>query len=77
MAHRFSSDPWSKLHDGMQLYHNHFRRTFNHIYSRSESTTSGVEDANELDDLLQDAYGLYRHLGAHHSIEEHVSLRTF
>ena len=73
MAHRFSSDPWNKLHDGMQLYHNHFRHTFNHIYARCDSVTSGAEDAEELDDLLASAYGLYRHLDAHHSIEEYSS----
>ena len=54
----------------MQLYHNHFRHTFNQIYSRSEIVSSGAEDADDLDDLLSYAYGLYRHLDAHHSIEE-------
>ena len=67
---RMSSDPWNELHDGMQLYHNHFRHTFNQIYSRSEQVSSGAEDADDLDDLLSYAYGLYRHLDAHHSIEE-------
>lgn len=55
----------------MQLYHNHFRHTFNDIYTRSGSITSGAEDADELDDLLKYADGLYRHLDAHHSIEEY------
>src|SRR5277367_115355 len=67
---RMNSDPWNELHDGMQLYHNHFRHTFNQIYSRSEQVSSGAEDADDLDDLLSYAYGLYRHLDAHHSIEE-------
>jgi hypothetical protein len=67
---RMASDPWNELHDGMQLYHNHFRHTFNQIYSRSEIVSSGAEDADDLDDLLSYAYGLYRHLDAHHSIEE-------
>jgi Hemerythrin HHE cation binding domain len=71
MVHRFSSDPWNELHDGMQLYHNHFRQTFNHIYTRCDAVTSGAEDADELSDLLASAYGLYRHLDAHHSIEEY------
>jgi len=57
----------------MQLYHNHFRHTFNEIYERCESVTSGPEDAQELDDLLESAYGLYCHLDAHHSIEEYSS----
>jgi hypothetical protein len=70
MAHFMSSDPWDKLHDGMQLYHNHFRHTFNDIYARCENITSEPDDAEELDDLLAYAYGLYRHLDAHHSIEE-------
>ena len=67
---RMASDPWNELHDGMQLYHNHFRHTFNQIYSRSEIVSNGAEDADDLDDLLSYAYGLYRHLDAHHSIEE-------
>jgi hypothetical protein len=29
------------------------------------------EDADQLDDLLATAFGLYRHLDAHHSIEEY------
>ena len=70
MAHRFNSDPWNKLHDGMQLFHNHFRRTFNDIYARCDSVASGVEDSEELDELLVRADELYRHLDAHHSIEE-------
>ena len=65
-----SSDPWNELHDGMQLYHNHFRHTFNQIYSRCDHVSPGAEDADDLDDLLSYAYGLYRHLDAHHSIEE-------
>jgi len=71
MARRFSSDPWNKLHDGMQLYHNHFRHTFNEIYERCESVTSGAEDAEELNELLAYADELYHHLDAHHSIEEY------
>src|SRR5271170_2825637 len=52
MAHFLSSDPWNQLHDGMQLYHNHFRHTFNSIYVRSENISSDAEDEDELDDLL-------------------------
>jgi hypothetical protein len=77
MAYHFSSDPWNELHDGMQLYHNHFRHTFNHIYARCESVTSGAEATDELDDLLTDAHGLSRHLGAHHSIEECSKITEF
>ena len=66
MTHFLSSDPWNQLHDGMQLYHNHFRDTFNDIYSRSENIES--EDAGELSNFLAYAYSLYRHLDAHHSI---------
>lgn len=54
----------------MQLYHNHFRHTFNDIYARCDNVTSEADDADELDDLLAYAFGLYRHLDAHHSIEE-------
>ena len=67
----FTSDPWNKLHDGMELYHNHFRHTFNEIYSRCNSITSEADDKDDLDDLLAYAYSLYRHLDAHHSIEEY------
>lgn len=70
----FTSDPWNKLRDGMELYHNHFRHTFNEIYSRCNSITSETDDKDELDDLLAYAYSLYRHLDAHHSIEEYDSL---
>jgi len=54
----------------MELYHNHFRHTFNEIYSRCDSITSSADDKDELDDLLAYAYSLFRHLDAHHSIEE-------
>lgn len=70
----FTSDPWNKLHDGMQLYHNHFRHTFNEIYSRCDSVTSDTDDTEKLGDLLAYAYSLYRHLDAHHSIEEYWPL---
>jgi len=68
MTFFMSSDPWNRLHDEMQLYHNHFRHTFNHIYERSGSVDS--DDEEELNDLLVTGSGLYRHLDAHHSIEE-------
>src|SRR5436190_7330377 len=74
MTHPFGSDPWNKLYDGMQLYHNHFRDNFNQIYSRSGSITSEAEDTEELDELLESAYGLYSHLDMHHSIEEYAPL---
>jgi hypothetical protein len=54
----------------MEMYHNHFRHTFNHIYSKSGRVTADEDDASELNDLLTYAYGLFRHLDAHHSIEE-------
>jgi hypothetical protein len=71
---RYTSDPWNKLHDGMELYHNHFRHTFNEIYKRCEYATSDPEDSEELDELLMIAFGLYRHLDGHHSIEEYSLL---
>ena len=70
MTFRLTSDPWNELHDGMELYHNHFRHTFNEIYSKCDSVTSDDDDASELNDLLIYANGLHRHLDAHHSIEE-------
>lgn len=70
MTFRFTSDPWNELHDGMEMYHNHFRHTFDHIYSKSGTVTADEDDASELNDLLIYAYGLFRHLDAHHSIEE-------
>lgn len=67
----YTSDPWSKLHDGMELYHNHFRHTFNEIYKRCEDVTSDPEDSENLQELLMIAFSLYRHLDGHHSIEEY------
>jgi hypothetical protein len=71
MFRQMSSDPWNRLHDEMQLYHNHFRHTFTEIYSRCDNISADPEDADQLDDLLATAFGLYRHLDAHHSIEEY------
>jgi len=68
----FTTDPWSKLHDGMELYHNHFRHTFNEIYNHCDNVTSDPEDSDALDELLASAFGLYRHLDSHHSIEEYI-----
>ena len=72
MANFYTTDPWNQLHDGMELYHNHFRQTFNDIYKRCENVDAN--DLEELEDLLSDADGLYRHLNAHHSIEEYSRL---
>jgi len=72
MTFRLISDPWNELHDIMELHHDHFRHTFSEIYSKCDSvtSTSDADGASELNDLLTYANGLYRHLDAHHSIEE-------
>jgi hypothetical protein len=73
MSLRFSRDPWNELHDGMQFYHDHFRHTFDRIYTLSAEVSSDASDAEELADLLSVAYDLHNHLNAHHSIEEYDS----
>jgi hypothetical protein len=72
MFGQVSSDPWNRLHDEMELFHNHFRHSFTQIYSRCDQVSAQSEDSDQLDDLLATAFGLFRHLEAHHSIEEYV-----
>jgi Hemerythrin HHE cation binding domain len=71
MFRQITSDPWNRLHDEMQLFHNHFRHTFNEIYGRCDNISADPDDSDQLDNLLATAFGLYRHLDAHHSIEEY------